>query len=212
MKFPKWLPAALCALSLLLVGSAFAKDKKAENEYPNATRVEPKLEMSPGDQRDLNKAADLVNDNKSTDAQPLVEKVLAGSKASKYAQSFAHQLLGQIYYEQDKSDQAIAEYRKAIEIDGLANAQHFSILYSIAQLQLQNEKYQDALATLDQWQKLTGKETADELALKANAYYRLDQYQPAIDNDEESVVDEGQAERQLEPDPDGQLLRPRQVR
>ncbi len=182
MKLSKWLPAALCALSLLLVGSAFAKDKKAVNEYPNATRVEPKLDMSASDQRDLNKAADLVNDNKGAEAQPIVEKVIANSKSSKYAQSFAHQLLGQIYYDQDKSAQAIAEYRQAIDIGGLSNAQHFPILYSIAQLQLQDEKYKEALATLDEWQKLTGTETADELALKANAYYRLDQYQPAIDN------------------------------
>ena len=192
MKFSKCLLAALCTAGLLLSASAFAakempssavssKGKKTANEYPNATRAEPKLDMSSGDQRDLNKAADLVNDNKSAEAQPLVEKVLGNSKASKYAQSFAHQLQGQIYYDQDKSDQAIAEYRKAIETDGLPNVQHFSVLYSIAQLQLQDEKYKESLATLEQWEKLTGKQTADELALKSNAYYRTDQYQPAVD-------------------------------
>jgi tetratricopeptide (TPR) repeat protein len=188
MKLSRWLPAAMCAASLLLAGNAFAKDKKVENEYPNATRAEPKVEMAAGDQRDLNKAADLVNENKAGEAQPLVEKILGNSKASKYAQSFAHQLQGQIYYDQDKSDQAIAEYKKAMEVDGLPNAQHFSVLYTIAQLQLQDEKYQDALTTIDQWQKLSGKETADELALKANAYYRLDQYQPAIDTMKKAIA------------------------
>ncbi|GAA0712395.1 tetratricopeptide repeat protein [Dokdonella soli] len=188
MKLSKWLLAAICATGLLLAGAAIAKDpKKAENQYPNATRQEPKLDMSAGDQRDLNKAADLVNENKSADAQPLVAKVIANDKASKYAQSFAHQLQGQIYYDQDKSDQAIAEYKKALEIDGLANAQHFQVLYTIAQLQLQDEKYKDSLATLDQWEKLTGKQTADELALKANAYYRTDQYQPAVDTMKKAV-------------------------
>lgn len=184
MKLSKWLSVAMCALCVSAAASVFAKDndKKVENQYPNATRVEPKLEMSAGDQRDLNKAADLINGNKSADAQPIVEKVLSNAKASNYAQSFAHQLLGQIYYDQDKSAQAIVEYRKALDIGGLANAQHFQILYSIAQLQLQDEKYQDALTTLDEWHKLSGAETADELALKANAHYRLDQYQPAIDN------------------------------
>jgi len=182
MKVSKSILAAVCAVSLTLAGGAFAKDtKKVENEYPNATRVEPKPEMSAGDQRDLNKAADFVNDNKADEAQPLVTKVLANSKASLYAQSFAHQLQGQIYYDKDKSAEAIAEYKKAIEINGLSNAQHFSIILTIAQLQLQDEKYQDGLATLEQWQKLSGKETADELALKGNAYYRLDQYQPAVD-------------------------------
>ena len=188
MKTTKWLPAALCVLGLLFADNTLAKDQKAENAYPHATRAEPKLSMSPGDQRDLNKAADLVNDNKSAEAQPIVEKVLANDKASAYAQSFGHQLLGQIYYDQDKSEQAIAEYRKAIEIGGLANAQQFQVLYTVAQLQLQDEKYQDSLSTLDQWEKLTGQQSADELALKANAYYRLDQYQGAIDNMKKAIA------------------------
>jgi tetratricopeptide (TPR) repeat protein len=188
MKLSKWLLAAICASGLLLTGSAFAKDsKKAENEYPNATRAEPKLSMSSSEQRDLNKAADLVNENKSADAQPLVEKVISNEHSGKYAQGFAHQLLAQIYYDQDKSAQAIVEYRKAVELDSLPNAAHFQVIYAIAQLQLQDEKYQDTLATLEQWQKLTGKETADELALRANAYYRLDQYQPAIDTMKKAI-------------------------
>lgn len=190
MKLSKRLLAALCATGLLLAGTAFAKDTKkaAENQYPNATRQEPKVDMSANDQRDLNKAADLVNDGKSAEAQPLVEKIIASGKGSKYAQSFAHQLQGQIYYDQDKSADALTEYRKALEINGLPNAQHFSILYTIAQLQLQDEKYQDSLASIDEWEKLTGKQTADELALRANAYYRLDQYQPAVDTMKKAIA------------------------
>lgn len=179
MRFSNWLVALACVFALALAGSAFAKDTKA-NDYPNATRQDPKPDMSSSDQRDLNKAADLVNDGKNDAAQPYVTKVLDRSKSA-YALSFAHQLQGQIYYDQDKSDQAIAEYRKALETNGLPNAQHFSVLYIVAQLQLQDEKYQESLASIDQWEKLTGKQTADELALKANAYYRLDQYQPAVD-------------------------------
>ena len=38
-----------------------------------------------------------------------------------------------------------------------------------------------APTTLADWEKLTGAQTADELALKANAYYRVDQFQPAVD-------------------------------
>ncbi len=188
MKLSKWLPAALCVLSLLMAGSVFAKDKKAPDEYPNATRVAPKIDMTSSEQRELNKAADLVNDNKSADAQPIVEKVLSNERASKYAQAFAHQLQAQIYYDQDKSDKAIVEYRKAVEANALPNASQFQIIYTIAQLQLQDEKYQDSLATIAEWEKATGKETADELALKANAYYRLDQYQQAIDSMKKAIA------------------------
>lgn len=188
MKFLRWMVPALAFGLMLSVGGAFAKDKKVENEYPNATRVEPKPEMSAGDQRDLNKAADLVNDNKGAEARPLIDKVLGNGKASKYSQSFAHQLLGQIYYDEDKSADAIAEYQKAIDIDGLSNAQHFSVMLAIAQLQLQDEKYKEALATLEQRKKLSGKETPDTMALTANAYYRMDQFQPAVDEMKRAVA------------------------
>lgn len=174
-------PVVIALLLAFAVGALAAGDKDKKNEYPNATRQEPKLEMSSGDQRQLNKAADLVNDNKAAEAEPLIQKVLEDDRASKYAQSFAHELLGQVYYEQDKSANAIAEYQKAIQIDGLPNNQHFQVLFMVAQLQLQDEKYQDSLATLEQWEKLTGSQTAEEQALKANAYYRLDKYQEAAD-------------------------------
>src|SRR6185312_415965 len=163
------------------------KTSKGENKYPNATRKEPKLEMSSGDQKDLNKAADLINDSKNDEAEPIIQKELANDKASKYAQAFAHTLQAQIYYEKDKSADAIAEYKKAIDMDALPNDAHFQTIYQIAQLQVQDEKYADALTTLDQWEKQTGSQTADELALKSNAYYRTDKFQDAVDTMKKAV-------------------------
>src|SRR5690242_15568150 len=209
MRFPSFVRAAVCALALVLSAGAFAqgmgggsisatpKDKsakekpgktsKGENKYPNATRKEPKLEMSSGDQKDLNKAADLINDSKNDEAEPILQKELANDKASKYAQAFAHTLQAQIYYEKDKSADAIAEYKKAIDMDALPNDAHFQTIYQIAQLQVQDEKYADALTTLDQWEKQTGSQTADELALKSNAYYRTDKFQDAVDTMKKAI-------------------------
>jgi len=181
MKLSKWLIVAVCSAAMACGTVAFAKDKKEENKYPNATRQEPKVSMSPGDQRALNKAADLVNDNKPDEALPLIQKVVDNGSASKYAQAFAHQLLAQIYWDQEKGAQSIDEYKKAIAFDALPNDSQFQLVFALAQTQIQEEKYQDALATLADWEKLTGAQTADELALKANAYYRVDQFQPAVD-------------------------------
>ena len=180
MKLSHWFAALACAILLAATGSVLAAPK-SENPYPNATRKEPKPDMSSSDQRDLGKAADLVNDGKNDEAQKYVTKVLERSRSSAYAQSFANQLQAQIYYDEDRSDEAIAFYRKALDVDGLPNAQHFQVLYIVAQLQLQDEKYDEALASIAEWEKLTGSQNADELALKANAYYRTDRYQQAVD-------------------------------
>ena len=213
MRFPSFVRAVVCALALVFSAGviaqgmggnytppsgsskdkdkdkdkASARGKKDENKYPNATRKEPKLDMSSGDQRDLNKAADLVNASKNDEAEPLVQKVISSERSSKYAQAFAHQLQAQINWEKDKNAEAIAEYRKAVEMDALPNDAHFQVLYQIAQLQVQDEKYADALATLDQWEKLTGAQNADELALKANCYYRTDKFQEAVDTMKKAV-------------------------
>lgn len=187
MKLTKWFLTALCVTGLAFSAAAIAaKDKKAD-DYPNATRKDPKVSMSEKDQRSLNKATDLVNEGNGAEAEPLIRKVLDDGKSSKYAQAFAHQLLAQVYWDQEKGEQAIGEYKAAIALDALPNDGHFQLIYALAQTQVQEEKYQDALATLNDWEKQTGKQTADELALKSNAHYRLDQFQPAIDTMKKAI-------------------------
>lgn len=182
MKFSGLARTAICVLVLLISGAAFAAKKEKEvNAYPDATRTEPKSDLTEREQKDLNKASELVEADKAAEARPLLEKVLANPKASKAGQSYAHQSLGTIAWDEDKEDESIAELKKAIEVGGLPNAAHFQILMRIAQVQAQSEKYADAGATLEQWQKLTGKPTAESLALQANIYYRLEKFQEAID-------------------------------
>ena len=196
MKLSKWLLASFCATALLFGAAAVAKDKQEKNEYPNATREEPKVSMTSSDQRNLNKATDMVNEGNLAEAQPLIEKVLGNDRASKYAQAFAHQLMAQVYWEQDNGPQAISEYKQAIALDALPNSAQFQLVYALAQTELQEEKYPEALATLAQWERLTGTQTGDSLALKANAYYRTDQYQLAIDTMKSAIAKDGGAAKE----------------
>ncbi|HEX6832814.1 MAG TPA: tetratricopeptide repeat protein [Rudaea sp.] len=192
MKVSAWLRPVVCiAVALVLAGgtvstTAFAADKKdkkeEKNEYPNATRKEPKLEMSAGTQKDVNKALDLLNAGQGDEAKPIVDKVKDDPKASKYAHALALQAEGQIAYDKQDYAGAIQWFRQAYDADALPNNQHFSLLYTIAQLQIQEEKYQDALNTLDEFQKASGgSPKPDPYALQANAYYRLEKFQQAVD-------------------------------
>jgi predicted Zn-dependent protease len=173
---------AVAITLLLAMGSALAAKKEEVNEYPNATRKDPKVEMSAGTQKDLNKALDLVNENKYDEAMPLLEKIASDSKASKYAHAMA--LYGEAQVANGKNDDAtaIAKFKEAYALDALPNNQQFQVLYNVAVMQIQTEKYQDALGTLNDWFKVTGSQKADAYALQANAYYRLDQFQPAVDS------------------------------
>jgi predicted Zn-dependent protease len=172
------------AFSLLLAASnvwSAAKEEK-KNEYPNATRKDPKLEMSAGTQKDLNKALDLVSNNQFDEAMPLLQKVLDDPKASKYAHALA--LEGEAQLASGKQDDAaaIAHFKEAYALDALPNSQQFQVLYNTGILQIQTEKYEDALNTINEWFKVTGSQKAEAYALQGNAYYRLDKFQPAIDS------------------------------
>jgi tetratricopeptide (TPR) repeat protein len=158
-----------------------AREKEQKDDYPNATRKERSVEMSSREQRDLGKATDLVNDGKNEEALPLVQKILANEKIKPYAAAFAEQLLGRIYWDTEKDLEAVEETSKAIALDALPNNAHFALMYQLAQMQVQAEKYDDALVTLDRFEKETGKTDAEQWALRGNIYYRLDRFQDAID-------------------------------
>ena len=168
----------------LMAGNAYA-DKKSEKEaplYPNATRKDPKNDMNSSSvQKDLQKALDMVNDNKADEAAPLFQKIIDDPKAGKYAHALATQGLGQIAYDKQDNAGAIKAWRSAYDQDALPNNQHFTLLLNIANLQQQDEKYQDSLNTLDEYFKATNGGKPEAYALQGNDYYRLDKYQQAID-------------------------------
>ena len=189
MNFPRFARTVICASALLLSATAFAAKKGKEvNEFPNATRAEPKAVMSEREQRDLSKATDLVNDGKGAEALPIIEKALANPKIGKYAEAYAQQLIGRAYWDEDKEAEALAATTKAIELDSLPNNQHFGLIYQVAQMHVQSENYAEALKWVDRWEKESGKSTGDSLALKGNIYYRLDKYQEAIDTMKRAIA------------------------
>ena len=180
MKLSKTLHTLICALALTFTATAaYAAKEKAEAEYPNATRSEPKNDLKAPDQKKLSKAQDLIGED-NAEAQKLLQEIIDKSK-SNYAVSYAHQLLSSVYSELEQDDKSISETQAALDSNGMPNDAHFGTMYRLAQLQVQAEKYEDGLATLDKWAVEGGKTTADSDALRGNAYYRLDKFQQAID-------------------------------
>ena len=61
------------------------------------------------------------------------------------------------------------------------------MLYNIAIMQIQSEKYDESLNTINEWFKVTGSQKADAYALQGNAYYRMEKYQPAVDSMKKAI-------------------------
>ena len=168
------------ASSPLLARANHADKDKKEALYPNATREEPKLDLtSEKESKTLNEGLDAVNAGDKAKAEQILQPIIDGSK-SKYAQALALQGLASVHFNDGDYKGAIALLQRALANGVLPNDTYFQLEYMLAQFQLADEQYQPSLDTLAKWRAEGKKETADSYALEGNADYRLGKYPEAI--------------------------------
>jgi tetratricopeptide (TPR) repeat protein len=181
MKIAAGITKTLLVLLLALSAVAAVAKEKEKNEFPNATRREPKTQISQDASKKINAAYQYIDQNKHDEAKEILQAVLDNKKSSKYELAIANTGLANIAYDQDDTAKAAAYDEAAIAIDGLDNKSHFQTIYQLAQIRIIDEQYEQSLAAIDQWFKLSGAETADAWALKGNALYRLDRFADAAE-------------------------------
>jgi len=177
-----WIRNAACVVLVaafaLMSISAVAKDEKTH--YPNASRHEPKSDLTnPGDQKALQAAIDSLNGGDEAKAQENAQKVIDSSK-SKYAKGIAYQILANVKFNSQDYKGAIENYQKLIELNSVGNDPYFDSMLNMANAYLADAQYQAALDQLKTWRAEGKRETADSYALEGNAYYRLQKYPEAI--------------------------------
>ena len=151
-----------------------SKQQVAENPYPNATRAEPEVKVSSKLGRKIDKAVKALYDEKYDEAEQVFGEVLADAKANNYEKATAYQGLANIASERDDDVAKVLEYtRKSLDLDALPNASHFGALLQYANSSMNEEKYEDAVTTIDQWLKLTGSETDTAYIIKGQSLYRM---------------------------------------
>ena len=177
-----WIRNAACVVLVaafaLMSLSAVAKDEKTH--YPNASRHEPKSDLTnPSDQKALQAAIDSLNGGDEAKAQENAQKVIDSSK-SKYAKGIAYQILANVKFNAQDYKGAIENYQKLIELNSVGNDPYFDSMLNMANAYLADAQYQAALDQLKTWRAEGKRETADSYALEGNAYYRLQKYPEAI--------------------------------
>ena len=178
----------LASIALLLgVASSPAMARKSDDAkpkkevlYPNATRAEPKLDLtSEKDQKNLNEGLDAVNAGDKAKAQQMLQPIIDSSK-SKYAQALALQGMASLHYNDGDYKGAISSLQRSLALGVMPNDTYYQLMYMLAQFQMADEQYQPALDTIAKWRAEGKKETADSYALEGNAEYRLGKYPEAI--------------------------------
>jgi tetratricopeptide (TPR) repeat protein len=101
-------------------------------------------------------------------------------RANEYDKSLAAQLASQAAYQTDDVPGAIAYLKQVMQFNGLDNNGHFQSMLMLGQLQLQEDKTAEGLATLDKYFAESKSTKPEELIAKGQALYQLERYQEAI--------------------------------
>lgn len=152
---------------------------QAEAQYPAASREEPSAKASAKLTPKLQKLFEAYDNDNAAEAQALADEVIATPSANPYEKAISARIIGSMLLGSDDA-KAQAYLQQAIEFNGLSNNDHYETMLVVAQLQLQDEKYQEALATLDRFLSETGSQQPEHMVLKGNALYRLERFPEAI--------------------------------
>ncbi|HVI59519.1 MAG TPA: tetratricopeptide repeat protein [Luteimonas sp.] len=161
-------------------GKNKSKSSESKNLFPDATREEPDGKASSKLSSKLQKMIDAYNDGKNPEARAAADAIIATESANAYERALANQIAAQAAYADSDNAAAKTYLKNAIDANGLDNNGHYQSMYMLAQLQMEDEQYAEALATLDRYLTETKSQKPEALVVKGNILYRLERYPEAI--------------------------------
>src|SRR6187551_14106 len=189
------------AVSLALGGAALAQapgnGQNASNEGTsriNSRNGGQEGEAAPPTQNNidaatgkaLNEAIELLNmENYQAAAAKINTQNL--EKLSPYERGTVERILFSISYAQDKYEEARGHLQKAIDSGGLNAVQIDEAKYQAAQLYMQEEKWKEGAAALEEWFKTAATPNSAAYYLLAVAYYQQENFTKALEPAKKAV-------------------------
>jgi predicted Zn-dependent protease len=162
--------------------AAKAEGQAAERpaRFPDATREEPETKPSSrSSSTRLGKLSDAYEAQDVAQTQAIADEIIADPKSNAYEKSLAGRIAGALLIGQDDA-KSLQYLQGALEANGLGNEEHYEVMSIVAQLHAQEERYDEALATIDRLQTETRTQDPDIAAIRGNILLRLERYPEAI--------------------------------
>jgi tetratricopeptide (TPR) repeat protein len=158
------------------------KQKESETEakqaelYPLATRKDPNIKATNKGGKALREIIAAFDAKKADEVIAKVEALTADSSMNAYDKGFAYQIAASVEADRDPPNhaKAVDYYQKAIATDGLDNNGHYQMLYNLAVVQNELEKYADSLASLDRFLNETKTDKPEMVGFKAYLLSQLE--------------------------------------
>jgi len=170
------------------LGKGKEEAKQAEQKpamFPNATRVAPEAKASGKMVKNLQALQDLYEKQDMAGVIAKADEVAGMPAAGAYEKSYAYSLAGNAAADLDDQAKAADYFAKAIAANGLDNDSHFNTMYNLAVIQYGNDKYAEALATIDRFLAETKSEKPEHQGFRAGVLANLDR------NDEAAAIYKG---------------------
>ena len=171
------------ATSLMLGASAIGQQSSAsragsdEEKEAAAAAAATSIDAQTG--KILNEAIELLNMENYAAADQKI-KTLQLDKLSPYERGKVEQIMFNIAYSQDRYEEARGHLQKAIDSGGLNTVEIDQARYQSAQLYMQEEKWKEGAAALEEWFKSAANPNSAAYYLLAVAYYQQDDYAKAL--------------------------------
>lgn len=161
-------------------GKEDAKQAEAKpSQYPNATRTAPDAKASGKMVKNLQALQDLYEKQDMAGVIAKADEVAGMPAAGAYEKSFAYSLAGNAAADLDDQARATDYFAKAVAANGLDNDSHFNTMYNLAVIQYGNDKYAEALATMDRFLAETKSDKPEHQAFRAGVLANLDRHDEA---------------------------------
>ena len=176
----RWVRTGVAVAAGLLIGaSAIAQQSSASRAGGGNQEAPPQTSIDAQTGAVLNEAIELLNMENYAAANQKIG-TLNLEKLSPYERGKVEQILFNIAYSQERFEQARGHLQKAIDSGGL-NAQEIDqARYQSAQLFMQEEKWREGAAALEEWFKTAANPNSAAYYLLAVAYYQQDDFNRAL--------------------------------
>lgn len=177
--------ASLIAAHVLLAGGVLAVGFDAAAQQEGQSQGEQETRKTPAMRervyQPLAEAQECAEMEDWECARQRLERVRGMSDLNSYELAQMWNFYAFIRFSQDDFDGAIEAYENVIAQPDLPLGLETSTIYALAQMYVQQERYQEGLDMLNRWFELSENPAPEPFVLKAQIHYQMQQYQEGIE-------------------------------
>lgn len=167
--------AVSIALPVVVEAQSNGNREEERGERRRAESLDPRVA------RDLLPAYEMLQNDQFPEALTALDALVnrLGSSMKPFDLASVLQIRGSALVNLERYADAIRDFERAIQLDALPPEQNDQLLFNVAQLYFQQERYRESISTFERWLKYAEAPDANVYFMLAAAHYYLDEYSKA---------------------------------